>query len=88
MVDTYRDLISGAMDLHLSAISNRLNDVMKRLTVIATIFLPLSFIAGVYGMNFVHMPELAWKYGYLLVWLVMLSVGSSMLLWFKRKGWF
>ncbi|MHB8781473.1 MAG: magnesium/cobalt transporter CorA [Candidatus Geothermincolia bacterium] len=88
MLDTHRDMLSGAMDLHLSAVSNRLNDVMKRLTVISTIFLPLTFLTGVYGMNFRHMPELAWRYGYLGVWLVMSSIGVSMLFWFKRKGWF
>ncbi len=88
MADTYRDVITGAIDLHLSAISNRLNEVMKRLTVIATIFMPLTFIAGVYGMNFHNMPELAWRWGYLTVWLVMLVIGVSMVIYFRRKKWF
>ncbi len=88
MADTYRDVITGAIDLHLSAISNRLNEVMKRLTVIATIFMPLTFIAGVYGMNFTHMPELTWRWGYLIVWLLMFAIGISMVVYFKRKKWF
>ncbi len=88
MADTYRDVITGAIDLHLSAISNRLNEVMKRLTVIATIFMPLTFIAGVYGMNFVHMPELTWRWGYLIVWILMLAIGLSMVVYFRRKKWF
>ncbi len=88
MADTYRDVITGAIDLHLSAISNRLNEVMKRLTVIATIFMPLTFIAGVYGMNFVHMPELTWRWGYLIVWILMFTIGLSMVVYFRRKKWF
>ncbi len=88
MADTYRDVITGAIDLHLSAISNGLSEVMKRLTIIATIFMPLTFIAGVYGMNFAHMPELTWRWGYLLVWLLMLAIGLSMLVYVRRKKWF
>ncbi len=88
MADTYRDVITGAIDLHLSAISNRLNEVMKRLTVIATVFMPLTFVAGVYGMNFAHMPELTWRWGYLLVWLLMLAIGIYMVVYIRRKKWF
>ncbi|BDD07719.1 magnesium transport protein CorA [Fulvitalea axinellae] len=86
-VETLRDLLSGVMDLYLSGTSNRMNQTMQVLTVIATIFIPLTFLAGVYGMNFKYMPELGWRYGYLGVWVIMLSVAAVMLLYFKRKGW-
>ncbi|HWR97008.1 MAG TPA: magnesium/cobalt transporter CorA [Candidatus Methanoperedens sp.] len=87
-VETYRDILAGMLDIYLSSVSNRMNEVMKVLTVIATIFIPLTFIAGVYGMNFEHMPELRWRYGYALIWGVMLAVGAAMLLYFRRKRWF
>jgi magnesium transporter len=87
MLETYRELGSDLMDIYLSSQSNRLNSVMKVLTMIATIFMPLSFIAGVYGMNFDFMPELHWKYGYLLVWIFMAVVFAGMMYYFKRKGW-
>jgi magnesium transporter len=76
------------MDLHVSLSSLRMNEVMKVLTIIATIFIPLTFIAGVYGMNFEHMPELQWRWGYPLIWGVMLAVGVGMLCYFKKKKWF
>jgi magnesium transporter len=87
-VETLREVLSSAMDLYLSAVSNRMNEVMKVLTIIATIFIPLSFFAGIYGMNFDYMPELSvpWAYPTLLV--AMISAGGAMLLYFKRKGWF
>jgi magnesium transporter len=75
------------LDIYLSSVSNRLNSVMKVLTVIATIFMPLTFLAGVYGMNFRHMPELEWTWGYPVVLLVMFSVGISMLVYFRKKKW-
>ena len=87
VVETYRELAAGFMDVYLSSISNRLNDVMKVLTVISTIFMPLSFIAGVYGMNFEHMPELKTEYGYPILMTFMLVVALSMLGYFWRKGW-
>ena len=87
-VETYRDTLSALLDVYLSSTSNRLNSVMKVLTVISTIFIPLTFIAGVYGMNFRIMPELEWEYGYAFVWLVMVLVGGGMLVNFKRKRWF
>ncbi|KYK25601.1 MAG: magnesium transporter [Candidatus Proteinoplasmatales archaeon SG8-5] len=87
MVETYRDMLSGMLDLYLSSISNRMNEVMKVLTIIATIFIPLTFIAGVYGMNFLNMPELRWEYGYYLIWLVMLIITMLMVIYFKRKRW-
>ena len=87
-VETYRDILAGMLDIYLSSVSNRMNEVMKVLTVIATIFIPLTFIAGVYGMNFEHMPELRWRWGYALIWGVMLAVGAAMLAYFRRKRWF
>ncbi len=86
-VEIEREILTELVDIHLSATSNRLNEVMKVLTVIATIFMPLTFIAGIYGMNFRHMPELTWRYGYLFVWLVMAGVGVGMYFFFKRKKW-
>jgi len=86
-VDTYRDILSGMFDIYLSSISNRLNEVMKVLTIIATLFMPLTFLAGGYGMNFEHMPELKWRYGYFLVWAVMIAVALGMLVFFRRKKW-
>ncbi len=87
MVETFRDLLGGMHDTYLSSISNRMNEIMKVLTIIATIFIPLTFIVGVYGMNFEHMPELKWTWGYYLVWLIMFSVGCGMVVYFKRKKW-
>jgi len=86
-VETLRDMISGMLDIYLSSISNRMNEVMKVLTIIATIFIPLTLIAGIYGMNFSYMPELEWPWGYFTVWLVMLVVGGSMLVYFRRRRW-
>ncbi len=86
-VETFRDMISGILDLYLSSISNRMNQVMKVLTIIATIFIPLTFIAGIYGMNFEAMPELKWRYGYLAVWVVMIFIGIVMLIGFKKRKW-
>ncbi len=86
-VETYRDLLSGMLDLYLSTVSNRMNEVMKVLTVIATIFIPLTFIAGIYGMNFQFMPELSWHWSYPVVWLVMAAVATTMLIFFKRRKW-
>lgn len=87
-IETFRDMLSSMLDIYLSSISNRTNEVMKVLTVIATIFMPLTFLAGVYGMNFRHMPELEWRWAYPAVWLVMIVTGVSMYLYFKRRKWF
>jgi len=76
------------VDIYLSTISNKMNEVMKVLTIIATIFIPLTFIAGVYGMNFYNMPELHWHYGYFIVLFVMFIVFVWMFIYFKRKKWF
>lgn len=86
-VETYRDLLSGMMDIYLSSVSNKMNEVMKVLTIITTIFVPVTFIAGVYGMNFDFMPELHSKWGYPLTWLVMLTVMISLMVYFRRKKW-
>jgi magnesium transporter len=87
-VETFRDMLAGILDTYLSSISNRLNEVMKVLTVISTIFIPLTFIVGIYGMNFEHMPELHSRWGYPVVWGVMITIGLGMLLFFKRRKWF
>ena len=86
-IETYRDMVSGMLDIYLSSVSNRLNSVMKVLTIIATIFMPLTFIAGIYGMNFKYMPELGWRWGYPVTWLIMAGIGVSMLIYFRRKRW-
>jgi magnesium transporter len=86
-IETFREVLSVLMDLYLSSISNRLNDVMKTLTTIATIFMPLTLITGIYGMNFEHMPELQWKYGYLAFWIVLISAAGLMLYLFRKKRW-
>lgn len=87
LADSYRDLLAGVLDAYLSVVSNRMNEVMKALTLVATVMLPLTFIVGVYGMNFEFMPELHWKYGYLYVWALMLVVAVAMVWWFRRKRW-
>jgi magnesium transporter len=87
-IETYRDMLSGMLDIYLSSISNRMNQVMKVLTIIATIFIPLTFVAGIYGMNFEYMPELKWHWFYpKAFWLVMLGVAALMLVYFRRKKW-
>jgi len=86
-IETFREMLSGMLDMYLSSVSNRMNEVMKFLTIIGTIFIPLTFLAGVYGMNFKFMPELEWRWGYFLVWGVMVAVGVSLILYFRRKKW-
>lgn len=85
--ETFRDMLSNLQELYLSGISNKMNEVMKVLTIIATIFIPLTFIAGVYGMNFEFMPELRWRFGYFAVWGVMVIIVLGMVIYFKRKKW-
>ncbi|MBN2299025.1 MAG: magnesium/cobalt transporter CorA [Deltaproteobacteria bacterium] len=87
-LDTFRDIISGMLDTYLSSMSNRMNEVMKVLTIFASIFIPLTFMAGVYGMNFEYMPELKWPWAYPVLWVLMLTVGITMVVAFKRKKWF
>jgi len=86
-IDSYRDMIIGTRDTYLSSLSNRMNEVMKVLTIIATIFIPMTFIAGIYGMNFQFMPELGWRWSYFVVWGVMIAVAGVMIAYFKKKEW-
>jgi len=86
-IEIFREMLSGMMDIYLSSLNNRMNAVMKVLTIIATIFMPLTFLAGVYGMNFKHMPELEWHWGYPAAWLVMVLIAVLMLFIFRRKKW-
>ena len=86
-LETFRDMLSGMLDIYLSSVSNRMNEVMKVLTIIATIFIPLTLITGIYGMNFRYMPELNSPWGYPLVYVVMLAVTGIMLMYFRRKKW-
>jgi magnesium transporter len=86
-VETYRDILSGMLDIYLSSMSNRLNSIMKVLTIIATIFMPLTFITSLYGMNFKNMPELQWEYGYYMALGVMVVIALAMIEYFRRKGW-
>lgn len=85
--ETFRDMLSGMLDIYLSSLSHRMNEVMKVLTIIATIFIPITFIAGVYGMNFEYMPELKWRWGYFGCLILMLACALSMLFYFRRKKW-
>jgi magnesium transporter len=92
MVETYRELASNLMDVYLSSVSNRMNEVMKVLTVISTIFIPLTFVVGIYGMNFDtdlpgNMPELKIPYGYAYCWIIMIAIATSLLIYFWRRGW-
>jgi len=86
-IESLRDMLSGILDIYLSSISNKMNEVMKVLTIIATIFIPLTFVAGIYGMNFKFMPELGWWWAYPLVWLVMGCVAVTMVIYFRRRRW-
>ncbi len=87
LADSYRELVTGALEIHLSVQSNRMNGVMKTLTLMSTIMLPLTFIAGVYGMNFEHMPELKWVHGYPFALLFMAAVALAIMVWFRFKKW-
>lgn len=87
-LDTYRDLTAGLTDQYINIQNSKLNEVIRVLTIISTIFIPLTFIVGVYGMNFEYFPELSWKYGYATVWIVMLSIAAGMVGYFRYKRWF
>lgn len=87
-LETYREISSGLLDMYLSTLSNKMNTVMKTLTIISTIFIPLTFIVGVYGMNFKYMPEIEMPHAYAYVWGVMISLGIIMIIYFRKKGWF
>ena len=86
-VESLRDVLSGLLDLYLSTLSNRMNEVMKVLTIIATLFIPLTFMAGIYGMNFRHMPELEWRWGYTGFWVLIVIVAAAMVLFFRKRKW-
>jgi magnesium transporter len=86
-VETFRDTLSSLQDLYLSSVSNRMNEVMKVLTIIATIFVPLTFVAGIYGMNFEFMPELGWRWSYPIFWILVVGIGAAMLSFFRRRRW-
>jgi magnesium transporter len=86
-IDTYRDMISDQLNLYNSVISNRMSDIMKVLTIFAAIFIPLTFIVGIYGTNVEYLPELHFKHSYFVFWGVMITVAAVMLLFFKRRKW-
>jgi magnesium transporter len=92
-IETFRDMISGMLDIYMSSVSNKMNEVMKVLTIFAAIFIPLTFVAGIYGMNFnpeaspFNMPELGWYWGYPMVWAILIVMSLVMILFFKRKKW-
>jgi magnesium transporter len=86
-IETYRDLLSGMLDIYLSSISNKMNQIMQVLTIIGTIFIPLTFLAGIYGMNFRYMPELEWRNAYPALLFIMITVTAVMILFFKRRKW-
>lgn len=86
-IESFRELVSGLLETYLSTVSNRMNEIMKVLTIISTIFIPLTFVAGVYGMNFEHMPELSSRWGYPAVWAVMIAVSITLLVFFRKRKW-
>jgi magnesium transporter len=88
LADIYRDQVNSTIEVHLSIVSNRTNEIMRTLTVVSTLFIPLTFVAGLYGMNFEHMPELHWRYGYLFAWALMAAVAGGMYWIFRRRGIF
>jgi magnesium transporter len=87
MLDNLNSLILGIHDMYNSEISFKMNQVMQVLTITASLFIPITFIAGIYGMNFAHIPELQWQYGYLYFWILVIIIVSILLLYFKRKNW-
>lgn len=87
IVETYREMAGGLNDLYMSSVGNRMNEIMKVLTIMASLFIPITFLAGVYGMNFEHIPEISWPYSYPVFWLVCLSIVGALLVYFQRKGW-
>lgn len=86
-IDVFREMLTALHDMHVTNLSNRMNEIMKVLTLIATIFIPLTFLAGIYGMNFEHMPELGWKWSYPLFWVVIIIAGAVMVTFFRKKKW-
>jgi magnesium transporter len=86
-VETFRDMLASILDVYLSALTNRMNEVMKVLTIIATIFIPITFVASIYGMNFKSMPELEWRWGYPIALGVMVLIAGVMVFYFRKKRW-
>jgi magnesium transporter len=86
-IESYRDILSGMLDIYISSISNKMNEVMKVLTVFASIFIPLTFLAGIYGMNFDYMPELKWKWAYPTLWVAFIAIPAVLLVYFRKKKW-
>ncbi|NNJ96831.1 MAG: magnesium/cobalt transporter CorA [Gammaproteobacteria bacterium] len=86
-IDSHRDMLTGLLDIYISSVSNRMNEIMKVLTVFASIFIPLTFIAGIYGMNFEYMPELSWRWAYPALWLLFVLIPIALIIYFKRKKW-
>ena len=86
-IESHRDMLSGLLDIYISSVSNRMNEIMKVLTVCASIFIPLTFIAGIYGMNFEYMPELRWRWAYPVLWLIFILIPIALIIYFKRKNW-
>ena len=87
LLENYRDVASGLMEVYLSSISNRTNEIMKVLTIISAVFIPLTLVAGIYGMNFKFQPELGWRWGYPLALGLMVAIAVALLLYFKARGW-
>ena len=87
MVETFREFATGLTETYMTALSNKMNEIMKVLTIITTIFVPLTFLAGVYGMNFTFLPEKDWQWGYPVFWAICLTTAITMLIWFRRKRW-
>ena len=85
--ENYREMVAGLLETYLTSVNNRMNEVMKVLTIISTIFIPLTFITGIYGMNFVHMPELSWKGGYFIALGLMVVIFGGMTVFFRKKNW-
>lgn len=86
-IESYRDILSGLLDIYISSVSNKMNEVMKVLTVFASIFIPLTFLAGIYGMNFEYMPELKWNWAYPTLWVVFITIPVILIVYFKKKKW-
>ncbi len=86
-IESYRDILSGLLEIYISSISNKMNEVMKVLTVFASIFIPLTFLAGIYGMNFEYMPELHWRWAYPVLWVAFITIPAVLLVYFKKKKW-
>jgi magnesium transporter len=86
-IETYREILSGLLEIYITSVSNKMNEVMKVLTVFASIFIPLTFLAGIYGMNFEHMPELKWTWAYPALWVAFITIPVVLLVYFKKKKW-